>query len=235
MTLMTKPYMMAGRGFGIDRNDPSLVLFAPLWYPGLQQSLKSVDNQRHTLAPTGVVWSSSGGLFVADDRIDVNDNAEASLLNFTSGNYTIEFTIYLNALTADGQIINRCPANITAGWYVKIFSNGRLAIRHCQAGAVGQNYISTPGDITSGSFQRFAVRRNGATISMIKNGSTALTLTSNPGVVDPVSTAEATKIGLWRDNTTEGIENGIVQDITTYNRALSNAEVLHNYLMTKRG
>ena len=89
MSILTKPYMQTGNAhlLPIDMNDPTLVLYLPLWYPHGDMTgspIYSYDINRHSCTVTGAVWGSQGRTFGTDDEI------ETPSLGLTDANdYTI--------------------------------------------------------------------------------------------------------------------------------------------------
>ena len=78
MTLLRRQYMRGGRDiFGIDRKDPNLALYLPLWYPPLKgSSYNSLDNNRYLCTNTGAVWGSQGRTFDGVvDRVTIPYNS----------------------------------------------------------------------------------------------------------------------------------------------------------------
>jgi hypothetical protein len=64
--------------FHIDRNDPSLVIYLPLWYgsPDMTGStIFSQDLNRHSCTVTGATWGVTGRTMDGDDYISIPANA----------------------------------------------------------------------------------------------------------------------------------------------------------------
>ena len=75
MTILKKPYMTTvnARLLPIDRNDPKLALYFPLWYPHgdmTGSTIYSYDTNRHAGVVTGATWGLQGRTFGTDDEIE---------------------------------------------------------------------------------------------------------------------------------------------------------------------
>ena len=227
MTLLRRPFMRSGKEmFGIDRYDPSLALYLPLWYEGLQGSpIVSLDNNRYSCTVTGATWGSQGRTF---DGVDDEINAgNPTNLNITS--------------------------QITVACWIKPAVSGNSVYRTFMVKRLGadanyQLYLNNAAGANAGILQFYAGSNNNSTYVPTMNVWILVTATVlagasliyvNASQVFSGSNTLATNTGnfyIGRPAVIGGADqafSGIVGEAWIYGRALSAQEVQQIYLATK--
>jgi len=120
MSILTKPWLTGREMFGIDRYDPSLVLYLPLWYEGLQGSpFKSMDLNEHVCTVTGATWGITGRTFTGgDDVITIPDAGQL----LSTGALTVSVWVNFSQLLGGDFVVLASKKNTTFdqanGWYL---------------------------------------------------------------------------------------------------------------------
>ncbi len=225
---MRSPALRVSRRIlGIDPNDPSLVLYLPFYYTGLQgSSFKSIDLGRYTCTVTGALWTSQGRTFDGDDRIACGT---ASVLNFgLNQDFAIELWLKRGAVLTTGGIISKMNAAETAGWDLWIHVNDTL--RLTIADADGSSAVAfTSAIIETTTFHHIVINvdRIGGTfdcyLDLVKNSQASARPKDLTGVT-PLY------IG-WGQNAAYGVNT--TGEVRIYNHLLTLGEIRYNNLVTK--
>jgi len=203
-------------------SDPSLVLYLPLGKLD-GASFISKEARGHLCTVTGALWRPSGRYFDGiDDEIDCGDN---SILDFTSGDFSVEFWIKQTSSPADNAyVINRGNYNLS-GWYIWFWNAGDEMQFYTNQDTPGVQ--STTMDMTFDTWLHLALVRSGAVATWYQN---TVDVTKNHGThIDPTSVSQALKIGAFPSDDFKGT----IGEVSIYNRALTPLEIQHNYLATK--
>lgn len=201
------------------------VLYLPLW--ALKGSaFKSVDAYKHTATVTTATWQPNGRNFVAATP-DYIELAAESVMNFTSGDFSIVVRIKIDDLTNNPVVCCRGLFN-TDGYYLQAFSNGRV---HCltNQGAAQQSSGSSLLSVAINNSYTLGASRVGASIKIFINGVDDTNIVG--AHTNPATSARTMKIGTY-DNKVTSPFDGIIQNVLVYNRSLSAGEHLdiHNRL-----
>lgn len=222
--------LMAG-GWGnpkLDLKDPSLVLYLPLWYPDSEttgSTIVSKDRNRLSATVTGAIWGYQGRTFDGiNDYISITDG---SALDFTTGNCTFMFWIKPAAWAAANRIWLKGDT-LNAG--ISIWA-GATNIDFGTYNGTGHDTYATHG-MSLGSWYCFAVTKTGTTGAWFKNGK-SLSLTKQNTVNPSSASAYATLIGTDTLANNRFWWDGTKGEIVAYNRVLSDARIMQNFLATK--
>lgn len=232
MTILTNPYMQTGNAhlLPIDRNDPSLVLYLPLWYPHgdmTGSTIYSYDKNRHSCAVTGAVWGSTGRTFAGAGYIDCTNN---SLLNFTTSEFSIEAWVKTTNLTASNVIFCRGLYN-EDGYFFQIHNAGRLEFFSNQTPAADQRVYTADSLISTGVWYHVvAIKKNGSSGKLYINGSdvTAAAIT----MTNPTTSTKKALIGVYNPLNFAFVI-GTVGEVAVYNRVLTLAVIQNHHQATK--
>ncbi len=175
-----------------------------------------IQDRRYT---GGTYWLYFDG---AGDRVACGAAAAAtSHLNFTTGDFTVEFYTYLETAPASNLFICGRGLAATDGWFVRMNTGGYVALVTCQAG-VSQTTISSA--ITLNKRVHVAVVRSGATCTIYFDG---VDVTATPGThTDPLTAARIFYLGcndvlgnvyagyldefrIWNSARTKGVINSL--------------------------
>lgn len=212
----------------IDRYDPSLVLYLPLWYPYSDMTgstIYSYDKNRHACTVTGATWGVTGRTFdAADDGISAGTS---SVFDITVA-VTIIAWIYP---TLDSDQWGRYGGRW--GCYeLGQNSNDETDARFETTGTSTEALTTGTGIVTVNAWNHVAGTYNslgGANNKNIYVGgavkATATITNSMTASVKPVIVGQLT--------TDAQSYKGIIGDFFIYNRALSAGEIMRNYQLTK--
>jgi hypothetical protein len=185
---------------------------------------------------TGVHYATGevGQAFSFDGTDDVAVVADSSSLAFTAS-FTIEGWIKVNALPASGnrgQIMFRGD-NSSAPYFLSVESNGNLLFQVRAAATIDTNGCALETPISTGQWTHVAATLDDATglMSLYVNGTLAAQTTTDER---PFATLDATQnpsIGIGNVNGTTINQpfNGLIDELSVYNRALTPGEVLGVY------
>ncbi len=208
--------------------DPSLVLYLPL-HERDGATLYSKEGYGHRATVNGAVWTAQGMNFDgSDDKVTLNDNVIGSPLNFTTGDFTLEFWVNIDVLgPSDYRNIISRGVHETDGYYVDARENDKLRFSTDRAGiSYGINF---GGFFSAGAWLHGAVTKSGGSAVIYRNGAIFAT---QGGYGEPQSNDRPTRTGIYGDGTSNPMD-GTIGEVRVYNRALSALEVQHNYLATK--
>lgn len=202
--------------------DPSLVLYLPL-HKLDGASIMSRDPYGHLCSVTGALWTPNGREFDGiDDEIDCGNN---SILDFTSGDFSIDLWINQASSPLDNAyIINRGNYNLS-GWYIWFWNAGNEMQFYTNQDTPGVQ--STTMDMTFDTWLHLALVRSGTVATWYQN---TVDVTKNHGIhIDPTSVSQALKIGAFPSDDFKGT----IGEVRIYNRVLTPLEIQRNYLATK--
>ena len=203
--------------------DPSLVLELPL-YKLDGSSFMSKDAYGHLCQNTGALWTPQGRSFDGtDDNILV---ANHSSFTFTSQNFTLEIWAKITYV-ADDCLITKGAA-FPDGWYFQMEATRHLkfVIAH---GETHEDTISNENVIVDGEWAHLVIVRNGAAVSIYKD---LIDITATqPAVSDPTTNTRNLYVMAYDGGSNASA--GTIGEARIYNRALSPAEIMHNFLATK--
>ncbi len=155
-----------------------------------------------------------------DDWINCGNN---SVLNFTSGAFTIIVIAETNDKTANMRFFNRGAINVDG--YELWLDNDVVKFRTAQGTPASQTTEADNVITTNNTWYHIAVTRSGATGTIYSAG---VDVTSTPGVhVNPTTSAKNAYIGVYT-NEIEGFWIGTIGEVYIYDRALSAAELLYH-------
>jgi len=211
----------------MDFHDPNLVFYADLAkHDGA--AFMSDDAYGYLCTVTTATWQLNGRNFVAATP-DYIELAAESVMNFTSGDFSVIARIYISTLS-NHSIISRGLTS-TDGWWFYVLNDGTLRVRTNQAAA---NQVSRTafGSVTDGAWFTVGFSRSGSSILLYLNGTDSTD--SAASHTNPLTSARTVKIGIYDDLGASPM-NGIIQDVFAYNRSLSALEHLnkHNLLRIK--
>jgi hypothetical protein len=116
-----------GHGLGVDRYDPNLALYLPLWNKNCQPStFYSLDNNRHLCTVTGATWGTDGYSFDGtDDYILVPYNT-----SYSGGNLTISLFVYPRTVGVYKRLLScKRGAPNPDGFAVEVNVNNTIQMR----------------------------------------------------------------------------------------------------------
>jgi hypothetical protein len=209
----------------MDAIDPmSITASSTTW-----NDLSFYNNNGTLLGGTYYTSSGLGAVFFdgSDDRVYINNSDS---INFSSSQqYTVMAMIYpygggttWHGIFSKGNLQQYALTINSAGAYLHYETN--------QSGYIALN--STPGDIVYNTWQHVAIRYDGSTKTIWRNGVIVATQVA-PGLV---STSNTEELRLGEGNNGESYR-GLISAFHNYNRALSSLEIneTFNALRTRYG
>lgn len=155
--------------------------------------------------------------FITDDYIEIT----CPQCNFTSGDFSIVARIIMHSLSAHNNLFCRGLFNAD-GYRLRILSTGRIHVDTFQTPG-DQHSNSSDGDILINTPYTIGLSRSGASCKLFKDG---IDITAFFGVhVDPAASTRTGKIGIY-DTLLHEPFDGVIDDLTIYNRALTPQEHL---------
>jgi hypothetical protein len=159
-------------------------------------------------------------LFDGNDYVNCGSDTS---LNFTTGNFSVSYWVYVHDITDVGYIVRRGTWGLD-GWYTYLESSGRISIYTNDDGQ-GDPHTSTVSNtsvITENTWHHVVVVRNGATGIIYVDGTNETA--SGDSMIDPKSTGATCYIG----SNTNYIK-GIVDEVIVYDTVVtsSQAAALH--------
>lgn len=179
--------------------------------------------------------SGSDGYISFDGTNDFVDLGNQSVLNFTSGVFTVEVWFYIpSTWTAGSQYPNLFSKGATAGWDTNGWSlfvfrdwNGPYAWGYGARNG-GSNNILARGSAPSNTYLHAVITADGSTIRLYENG---FQINTGAQTVNPGSNSTGVLIGC---DANPLYFQGRVGITAAYNRALSATEVLQNFNANRR-
>ena len=199
--------------------DPSLVLYLPL-YELDGAKFQSKDAYGHLCAVTDNIWTPGGGSF--------NGTSSKILITYSTAFVfpnAITVELWLKPIGATGDYGRYVGQN--SGWFlgqqIADETNARWEI------GGGDILNSGVGRVTVGSFNHIVGTYDKVDKTIYVNGSQVATKKLAVGISTNTNTIDISYDG----GTTTRWVQGIFGEVRLYNRALTPAEVQHNYLATK--
>ena len=158
--------------------------------------------------------------FSGDDYVNCGTD---SSLNFTTGNFSVSYWVYIHDITDIGYLVKR-GAWGTDGWYTYLESSGRISIYTNDDGQGDPHTytVSNSSVITENTWHHVVVVRNGATGIIYVDGTDETA--SGDSMIDPKSTGSGCYIG-----SPTNFISGIVDEVIVYDTVVtsSQAAALH--------
>lgn len=196
--------------------DQNLVLNLP-FYKLKGTSFKSVDRYKHIATKTGALWGPQGyTLDGSDDQFSIPHN---SAFNFGTGSFTLE--AWFKTSTSGWMAVFAKRAG--EGWYTYYISNTNVLTLEIAAGKTAKGTTV----VQDGAWHHGVLVRDGTTGIVYLDGSDDTASTGNLGY----SVSNSTNLVIGNYAGTEDY-TGVIGEIRIYSRALSAAEVTHNYKST---
>lgn len=197
-------------------------------YPGSGTNWSDLSGNNNTGTLTnGPAFSSVNGGYINYDG--TNDFADfGNIFNFTTQPFTFSYWLYCNSLTTNqagqGPVIFYKGSYFTNGYYVQVDQTGALKFATNQSGAT-QFSSTAEGAILVNMWYNISHTRNGSSIITYINGINANTISATH--INPENTGNSFRIANYQN----GYIYSNIRTATffTYNRALSQSEVLQNY------
>ena len=178
------------------------------------------------------VWNSTGGIIGGAYNWNglINNYAQAlqsqsnGSLNFTSNQFTLSVWVKVKGWTTTGVVVGQYETTTPSGWKLYHTSTNLLTFLFRDNASTAKS-VST-GALTTNVWYHIVARLNGTTSAIFVNGtliaSTASTLGMKPVTQDlwVGDTSGATTTDIW---------NGTIDEITIYNRSLTNSEITALY------
>lgn len=212
------------RKLGISRN--GLVLDLPL-YKLDGASFMSKDAYGHLATVTGATFGIKGRTFVSASNNYIAITDVSSILNFTSGDFSIVIRCQpSNAGGGDQYFFTRGLVN-TDGYSFMMTSGGRLNFYTWQATAEQRTFTAAT-SFVNGTNYTIGISRSGTSAILYKNGVNVNDTSASH--TNPLTSTRTARIGV-NDGLTGGW-GALVASVFVYNRSLSAAEQLsmHNKL-----
>ena len=159
-----------------------------------------------------------------DDYISI---PASTLLNFTSGDFSIISIVKVNDLSSDRMIFNR-GGYIASGYWFRLGLNENVDFYTWQSGA-GQESTSANGSIVVNTWYTLGISRSGASVRCYINGVDATSIAGTH--IDPATCSDAAEIGSYQGSTQ--FFKGFIGELLIYNRALTPLEIQNHYLASK--
>lgn len=249
MTLMSKPFMRTGREmFGIDRYDPALALYLPLWYKGLQGSpIVSLDINRHLCTVTGGVFGKYGWTVDGDDYITLpvvitsamwQESADFSVVIWAK---TTAFTTTNQALIALGQAIDSSTyafISLRTITYLATSRNRFVIGRRDNTNKENDRWITDNNtNLSDNTLYCFGLAQASGVLSFYINGASVGIANDLVGAINGASFANSkTMLGATSTDVVEVIGNyltGLEGEGLVFSKALTAANFLQIYQRTK--
>ncbi len=227
---------------GVDMNDPSLALYAPLWHPGLSMSpFLTRDLNHHVCTVVGAIYGSKGRTLDGDDWITIPDSP---ILSFGDGVNDVPFTMWgwinLSDFGSAHVIFSKLDNATTLAEYELIYSGNMLyfeIINGVDGGKIGRGAPFTSANYLN-KWVHYALTYDASKASSgIK---IYLNAVQSDNVDDQSGTYGASKntaaaFYIGRRVTDDQLPfKGIESELRVHrNKVLSNAEITDNYNATK--
>ncbi len=218
--------------FGIDRYSPSLKLFLPLWYTGLQGSpFESLDINRHICTVTGALWGSQGRTFDGDDYLTIGN-----LLNIGTNPVTFGCWAKITGTSTVMTLMGKKNSASNYGGYCLIMGDGQVqntgkiqtVFRNASGTQDATAYASAYND---SKWHFFIGGRDGTNVFLDADGVPLTPVADNALNTDNTRPYD---IGSQNDGTVRsGFVVGTIGECFQYSRGFSFAERTNLYLATK--
>ncbi len=211
--------------------DPSCVLYLPLWYPELKgSSFLSKELYLHACTVTGALWRPDGRFFDKDDHIVVSDHAA---LQFGTGDFTIIVWIKKTGYVDTERLISKTTGVAFPRWVLSLQRDvgspsfaGMTDADGTAVNLLGSTATNDGWHMASVSFDRDSV-----------TGAVLMLDTTIEDIGDPRAVGDISNVGVdvWIGDYPSGMQQytGSVGEVWAYGRALSVVEKTHVYNATK--
>jgi hypothetical protein len=199
------------------------------WWPGDGNANDIVGSNNGTLV-NGATFAPGkvGQAFLLDGVAAWVDLGSSNVFNFGSADFTIDFWILWNSLAGEQVMIEKFdngPAfgGVLGGWTFTKVSTNQFQF----GGAAGGGYASvnvTPPGISTGTWHHVTVTRSAGLVDIYWDS--ALIGTGLVANIDP--TPQSLKLGR-RGDARGFFHNGLIDEVETFNRALSPIEIVAIY------
>ncbi len=229
--MKTAPYMQTGNAhlLPIDRKDPSLVLYLPLWYPYSDMSgstIYSYDSARIASTVTNATWGYQGRTF--DGTGDYIEGTNTATMNFTTGDFSILVWANPTNTTGGRHLFVRGLIN-TDGYIMNLGGTDRLEFYSNQA-AANQGKYATNNSVLLGSWHLYSITCTSLAIAHYRD---ATNITSSAGTITaPATCARTFKIGC-NDGKAGAFMLGGIGEVMVFSKALSAGEIASIHQKTK--
>jgi len=200
-----------------------LVLYAPLWHPELAGSpFISKDLNAHSCTVTGAIWTPQGRTFKGDDYIRV-----ATFTGQPTGNapFSAMGWVKFDSLAANGVMLSFGVDSASPTAYGIYYNNATN--RLTTAFSAGNGACVSTNAPSTGVWYFIAGVSNSATNKIFVNGIEEQSVAYALGNL----TAGVFAVGAWVQLGSK--MSGTVGEAFTYNRALTPAEIMNKYLITR--
>ena len=205
---------------GVTTN--GLVFYLPLWALS-GSAFKSIDATQTTSTCSGTTHDGSSKIFASGDYIELESE---SILNFTSGAFSIILGVYPTTLAGSNRMLFNRGLDSTDGYFTMFSADGRVYIYTAQSGVQQASYTDA-GDFVVNNWYTVGFSRSGNSCIIYKNGVNANAVSGNH--TNPATSARTAKIGIYDDKASNPFIGSMVF-VAVYNRALGAEEHLdiHN-------
>lgn len=205
-------------------------------YPGTGTVWTDLSGQNNngTLV-NGVGYSSSNGGTLTFDGVNDYVNM-GNIFNFGTGDFTYEVVVLYNNLTsnASGATIgkdNYSGTNTYKGVLINISDGINFETRNIINGSGPDNKVKYPqSNLSTNTWYIVNGIRNNNVLQLYVNG--ILRNSTTESTPTDITNSQSLRIGSLSDSSSQNL-NGKIGLVRTYNRALSDSEVLQNFNATK--
>jgi len=237
MLPMIRAEAHGGQIIPVDRFDPSLVFYAPLWYPYSDMTgstIKSYDKNRHTGTVTGAAYGKYGRTFYGvDDNINMGNLA---IVNFERTDKFSGFAwVSRTAYGAIQSIISkRVNGGLYNGWEMSFKDDNTLRFTLRASNNTMVEVTSVP-TFTNANYNFLGFTYNGSSTAA------GVILYLNGALIDKnigtdtldATTATTDKFSIGARSAAGVFLTGLVGDALIFNRVLSAGEIANLYRATK--
>lgn len=229
MTILKKPYMITvnARLLPIDRNDPTLVLYLPLWYPHgdmTGSTIYSYDKNHFACTVTNATWGSIGRIFDGTgDYLSILANANWNL----AADFTILMWVYFDSVNRNlmKSVSNEDWNSASNGdWLLDVGGTNKVTLY-----VKGGETKSSTNSVSATTWTLISYSRISTSAEIGVNAAFD-TVTDANGAI---GNTKSLQIGRNEVNLDLGFD-GIIGEVWFSNtKGLTNAETTHYYNQTK--
>jgi len=202
-------------------------------YPGASGTTTWYDlsGNNNNFTFFGPTFSSVNGGSIVFDGVSNYLLKESLVLNYNN-NFTIQFWFYPSTLgdsvNGFGLFFNGVTSSNTNRVQIAVNPNGSVNLVTVGS-SVGDDFTSSSGLVTTGNWYNYVAVRNSGVITVYLNGVSV----ASGNVNYSVSQQNNLFIGFIRSSGALWYLNGRISNVSIYNKALTAAEILQNYNVTK--
>ena len=232
MTIRSPALRVGREKFGIDRYDPSLALYLPLWYEGLQPSnFYSMDINHHACTITGTDWNYQGRTFVAANQDKIEKATGVSGIGGQTG-MSISGWVKRGATGAHHGIYALGSTAVFKYQLLFIRNTDKIEADFGNDADTAQRTFRTTDSFTdTTNFNHIVATYDAGTIVIYVNGVSWAGATGGTYTGAVCSPTTLLDVGAASGNSFWF--NGIIGEVSVCNRAWTLAEVLRHYQATK--